>query len=143
MASDSPAAAASAAEGVCAFLRSLGVTSSSTIQLVGRGALPSLLWLCRHGFQRVAIVSGTAPSSESADLLLCLDTSSAARLTLSLRRVRHGGLAIVRGDRMACLSVARRSLNDAGFRIERRLTGERRDVYIARRIGYFASTVKP
>jgi hypothetical protein len=126
-----PAAVVTPAEGVCAFLSGLGVTPSSAIQLAGRGALPSLLWLCRHGFERVAIISGA--TSESADLLLCLDAGSL--LAADLRRVRQGGLAILRTDRAGCAAALRRPLHDAGFLLERRLQSARRDVYIARRGG--------
>ena len=128
----------SPAEGVCAFLAGLGVWRTSSIHLVGRGALASLLWLCRHGFDEVAILNGAPAPAERADLLLCLDASGDAmfeRLAAEMPRVRPGGAVILRTDRESCADRDRASrlLGRSGFHLERRLRGGRRDVYIARR----------
>jgi len=128
----------SPAEGVCAFLASLGVSRTSSIHLVGRGALASLLWLCRHGFDQVAILNGAPAPAERADLLLCLDASGAAtfeRLAAGMRRVRPGGTIVLRAEGQSCTDRerARRLLRRPGFHIERRLRSGRGDVYIARR----------
>jgi len=128
----------SPAEGVCAFLASLGVSRASSIHLVGRGALACLLWLCRHGFDEVAILNGAPAPAERADLLLCLAASGAStfdRLAAELPRVRPGGAVILRTDPRSCADRDRagRLLGRSGFRIERRLRSGRSDVYIARR----------
>ena len=129
----------SAAEGVCAFLASLGIRKTSVIHLVGRGALAPLLWFCRHGFDEVSMLTGGRPPSEPADLLLSLDTSGSAafeRLAADMPHVRPGGVVIVRTDRRrgADREQASRLLRGGGFRIERRLRQGRRDVYVARRL---------
>jgi len=128
----------SATEGVCAFLASLGILRTSAIHLVGKGALPSLLWLCRHGYEQVAILTGAPAPAEPTDLLLCLGASSPAtfdRLATDMPRVRPGGVVIVRTDRRAGAERdrARGLLCRNGFRIERRMRSGRRDVYVARR----------
>ena len=138
MKSEPPDGPGSAAEGVCAFLASLGIRKTSAIHLIGKGALAPLLWLCRHGFDEVAIVNGAPAPSEPADLLLSLHTSGAAafeRLATGLPHVRPGGIVIVRTDlrrhadreRTSCL------LGRYGFRVERRLRHGRREVCVARR----------
>ena len=128
----------SAAQGVCAFLASLGIGRTSVIHLVGQGALAPLLWLCRHGFDQVTMLSGGRTPSEPADLLVWLDVSGAAafeRLAGDLPHVRRGGVVIVRNDPRGCSDRDRTGhlLGRHGFRIERRLQTGRRDVYIARR----------
>jgi hypothetical protein len=136
----------SAAEGVCAFLASLGIRKTSAIHLVGKGALAPLLWLCRHGFDEVAIVSGGPAPAEPADLLVSLDTSGAAafeRLESDLPHVRPGGVVILRTDQRRRADRDRTSslLGRHGFRIERRVRQGRRDVYVARREAPAASAV--
>jgi hypothetical protein len=138
MTKEPPGGPCSAAEGVCAFLASLGIRRTSAIHLVGKGALAPVLWLCRHGFDDVAMLSGGVCPSEPADLLVSLDTSGAAafaRLASDLPHVRPGGIVIVRTEhrRRADRSRASSLLGRHGFRIERRLQNGRRDVYVARR----------
>jgi hypothetical protein len=138
MTKEPPDGPQSAAEGVCAFLASLGIRKTSAIHLVGKGALAPLLWLCRHGFEEVVMLSGGPAPSEPADLLVSLETSGPAafeRLASDLPHVRPGGVVIVRTDhrRRADRSRANSLLGRHGFRIERRLRGDRRDVYVARR----------
>lgn len=128
----------SAAEGVCAFLASLGIRRTSVIHLVGEGALAPLLWLCRHGFDEVAMLNGGPVPAEPADLLVSLETSGTAafeRLASDLPHVRPGGVVIVRTDRRRRADRERTNslLGRQGFRIERRLRQGRRDVYVARR----------
>jgi len=128
----------SPAEGVCAFLAGLGVSRTSSIHLVGRGALACLSWLCRHGFDEVAILNGAPAPAERADLLLCLAASGAPtfeRLGVEMRRVRPGGAVILRIDRRSCgdRDRAHRLLGRSGFRVEHRLRSGRSDVYVARR----------
>ena len=137
----------SAAEGVCAFLASVGIRETSAIHLVGAGALASLLWLCRHGFEEVAILAGPCAPSEPADLLLALDTSEPAtleRLAWDMPHVRPGGVVIVRTNsaRRAERARARALLRQHGFLIERRLHSGRRDVYVARREAISAAAAR-
>ena len=138
MAKEPPDGPPSAAEGVCAFLASLGIRKTSAIHLVGKGALAPLLWLCRHGFDEVVMLSGGPCPSEPADLLVSLDTTGAAafeRLETDLPHVRPGGIVIVRTEhrRRADRSRANSLLGRHGFRIERRLKHGRREVCVARR----------
>ena len=138
MTTEPPDGPASAAEGVCAFLASLGIRRTSVIHLVGKGALAPLLWLCRHGFDEVAMLNGGPVPAEPADLLVSLDTTGAAafaRLASDLSHVRPGGVVIVRTDRRRHADRQRTSslLGRHGFRIERRLRQGRREVYVARR----------
>jgi hypothetical protein len=138
MTKEPPDGPQSAAEGVCAFLASLGIRKTSAIHLVGKGALASLLWLCRHGFDEVAMLNGGPAPSEPADLLVSLDTSGAAafeRLASDLPHVRPGGVVILSTDhrRRADRSRTNSLLGRHGFRIERRLQSGRREVYVARR----------
>jgi hypothetical protein len=128
----------SAAEGVCAFLAGLGIGRTSAIHLVGRGALAPSLWLCRHGFDEVTLLTGARSPSEPADLLVSLDTTGATafeRLASDMPHVKLGGLVIVRTDRRRRVDRDRatRLLGREGFRIERRLRHGRREVYVARR----------
>jgi len=103
------------------------------IHLVGKGALAPLLWLCRHGFDDVAMLSHGRATAEPADLLVLLEASEAAAFEpQALSHVRPGGVAIVRiGHPRGALTS--RLLRRHGFRIERRLRHGRRDVYVARR----------
>jgi len=138
MTTEPPGEPPSAAEGVCAFLAGLGIRRTSAIHLVGRGALAPLLWLCRHGFDEVAVLNGGPAPSEPADLLVSLDTSGAAafqRLATDLPHVRPGGVVIVRTDHRRRADRARTNslLGRHGFRIERRVRHGRREVYVARR----------
>jgi hypothetical protein len=138
MTKEPPDEPSSAAEGVCAFLASLGIRKTSAIHLVGQGALAPLLWLCRHGFDDVVMLSGGRAPSEPADLLVSLDTSGVAafeRLGGDLPHVRPGGVVIVRTERRrrADRGRANKLLGRHGFRIERRLQHGRREVYVARR----------
>ena len=134
----------SPAEGVCAFLASLGVSRTSSIHLVGRGALACLSWLCRHGFDEVAILSGGPAPAEPVDLLLSLDTTGAAafeRLASDLPHVRPGGVVIVRTDhrRRADRDRTSRLLGRHGFRSERRVRHGGREVCVARREAIWAA----
>jgi hypothetical protein len=138
MTKEPPDGPSTAAEGVCAFLASLGIRKTSVIHLVGKGALAPVLWLCRHGFDEVVMLSGGPCPSEPADLLVSLETSGPAafdRLASDLPHVRPGGVVIVRTDhrRRADRSRANSLLGRHGFRIERRLRHGRRDVCVARR----------
>jgi len=138
MTKEPPDGPSTAAEGVCAFLASLGIRKTSVIHLVGKGALAPVLWLCRHGFDEVVMLSGGPCPSEPADLLVSLETSGAAafdRLASDLPHVRPGGVVIVRTDhrRRADRSRTNSLLGRHGFRIERRLRHGRRDVCVARR----------
>jgi hypothetical protein len=147
MTKEPPDGPQSAAEGVCAFLASLGIRKTSAIHLVGKGALASLLWLCRHGFDEVAMLNGGPAPSEPADLLVSLDTSGAAafeRLASDLPHVRPGGVVILSTDhrRRADRSRTNSLLGRHGFRIERRLQSGRREVYVARREASVAAVAR-
>ena len=65
-----PKAQSSFAEGLCARLKNAGVLKTSVIRLVGRGGLPALLWLCRHGYEQVAFMRAGPAPSEPADVVL-------------------------------------------------------------------------
>jgi hypothetical protein len=134
----------SAAEGVCAFLAGLGIRKTSAIHLVGGDALASLRWLCRHGFDKVAILADARAAPEPADLLLALDGSRDTLLQQfggGAPRLRPGGIVIIRTRlrRRADREQASQLLRRHGLRIERQLRGGRRDVCVARRTASVAA----
>lgn len=135
MGTETPDGLSSAAAGVCAFLAELGIRKTSAVHVVGTGALPALLWLCRHGYERVLMLAVARTPTESADLLLALDASGPGaleQLAADLPRVRPGGVVIV-GARRGAGEATRQLLCGHGLRLERRLRLGRRDIWVARR----------
>lgn len=135
-----PQGQSSSAEGLCALLKNAGVLKTSVIRLVGRGGLPALLWLCRHGYEQVAFTRAGPGPSEPADVVLAPNTCEPGALEAMLVQLPHvtpGAIVILRTRRPSCgeRETAPELLRRGGFHVEQRLRGRRRDVYVARRCG--------
>jgi hypothetical protein len=118
-------------EGLCALLKSAGVLKTSVIRVVGGGGMHALLWLCRHGYEQVGFMHGFSPA-EPADVVFAPDAGRPEVLDEILTQASHlspGGLVVLRTRCGAASDL----LSQRGFRIERRLRGRHRDVYVARR----------
>jgi hypothetical protein len=129
---DSSASAASVSDRLCAVLRRAGVLPSSAIRVVGASGLHALLWLCRHGYQRAALMQVAAPA-EPADVVLVPSTCRPETLDLVLAHAAHlspDGLLVLHMRHGAPGAEAR--LRAHGFTVEQRLSDTRRDLYIAR-----------
>lgn len=122
-----------------ALLESVGVTKSSLIRMTGPGALPALLWLCRHGYDQVGYMrAGDGCPHEEPDAIVVAHTCDEVelkRLLAAGRQVRPGGAFIfqVRSGPNASPLGVEWLLDQAGFTMERRLDGERRALIVARR----------
>lgn len=123
-----------------AFLESAGVDKSSVIRVTGPSALSALLWLCRHGYDRVAYVRAAeaSPHEDSADAILvahtCRDLDVTRMLSVA-RQARPGGVFIFRlrtGPGRSAVDLTA-TLRQCGFTLERRLEGRRRALIVARR----------
>ncbi len=84
------------------LLQTVGVDHRSVIRIAGRDGLPSLLWLCRHGYDSVGWMRGGAPCpAERIDALIIPHAGGAETLVEVLGRaprVREGGALVVRVD---------------------------------------------
>ena len=117
----------------------VGVTRSSVIRVTGGGALVGLLWLRRHGYDRVGYgwAGNDAPRQEPDAILVTAtcDEITLKRLLAVGRQVRPGGVFIFRhrleseGEALGIEWL----LDQAGFVTERRLNGAHRALVIARR----------
>jgi hypothetical protein len=120
-------------------LRRAGIDQHSVIQITGPDGFPTLLWLCRHGFENVGYVrSGTPCPAETADALIIPHACTADELVALLDRgprVRHGGTLVFRA--IAANDEASRAieavLHRFGYHVAVRCPGGRREVSIARR----------
>jgi hypothetical protein len=104
---------------------------TSVIRVVGGGGMHALLWLCRHGYEQVGFMHGFSPA-EPADVVFAPDAGRPEVLDEILTQASHlspGGLVVLRTRCGAASDL----LSQRGFRIERRLRGRHRDVYVARR----------
>jgi hypothetical protein len=122
-----------------ALLASAGVARSSAIHVTGPSGLSALLWLCRHGFEKVAYVrSGVAHPHQDADAVVVAHTCTPAWLQALLRhgpRVREGGVLVFRsplpvggpGDPIHALLAVH------GYDVERCIHGAHRELHVARR----------
>ena len=127
------------AEDLTALLESEGVAKSSVIHVTGLHALPAILWLCRHEYQHVSYIQPAAGAlHEEADAVLFAHTCDEIHLKHLLRtarEVRTGGVLIFQipnapeADQLPLDWM----LQSAGFVVRRRVAGERRTLFIARR----------
>ena len=113
-----------------------GLSRRDLILVAGPGALPAMLWLCRHGYERAMHLNAHSPrcASEAADALFVPHLSSAAGLTSILPSagcVREEGVLILRTG--AGTAVGPIELLAAGWGLQRRLTEKGHAVLIARR----------
>ena len=125
------------------LLKRAGVDKSSTIRVTGQAGLAALLWLCRHGYEQVSYVRGGPCPSEDSDLLLVPQTCDLQTLEGLLNTGPHprdGGLLIVQTPEPATseeVDPVHDLLIRSGYRIERRLHGRHRELYVARRAKSF------
>jgi len=124
-------------EGLCALLKSAGVLKTSVIRVVGEGGLHALLWLCRHGYEQVGLMRGASPA-EPAEVVLVPSACPPEALEQILAQASHlqpDGLVVL-GTRRGVAGAAEATsalLGRHGFRVERRVSGHHRDIYLARR----------
>jgi hypothetical protein len=122
-----------------ALLDAVGVTRASRIRVTGDGALIGLLWLRRHGYDRVGYgwVGRDAQPQESDAVLVAAtcDEITLKRLLAVGRQVRPGGVFIFRHrlETEGCALGIEWMLDQAGFTTERRLKGAHRALIVARR----------
>lgn len=120
-----------------ALLERAKVARSSLIQLTGPSGLSALLWLCRHGFERVGYVRPGAGPHEEPDALIVAhtcDEATLARLLSEGPHVRAGGVLVFQSPAPHDPSeTIDRLLESHGYAIEQRLRGHRRQLHVARR----------
>jgi hypothetical protein len=120
-------------------LRRAGIDQHSVIQITGPEGFPTLLWLCRHGFENVGYVRCGSPCpAETADALIIPHACTADELVALLDRgprVRHGGTLVFRaaGANDEAVRAIEAVLHRFGYHVAVRLAGGRRTVSIARR----------
>ena len=137
MSSESAEGALSFSESLCALLRSAGILKTSVIRVVGQGRLHALLWLCRHGYEQVGLMHGASPA-EPAEVVLVPSACPPEALEQILAQASHlqrNGLVVL-GTRRGGVGAAEATsavLGRHGFRVERRVSGHHRDIYLARR----------
>jgi hypothetical protein len=120
------------------ILARAGLGKSSIIRVTGRAGLAALLWLCRHGYEQVGYARGGPGTSDDGDLVLAPQTCDLNDLSNLLRfgpRPRIGGVLIVQtpAPADATLDPARVLLERSGYRVERCLRGQHRELHVARR----------
>lgn len=120
------------------LLESAGVARSSTIRVTGPSGLPALLWLCRHGFEKVGYLKpGPGCPHEDADVLLIAHTCPPAwleRLLATGPHVREGGLLIFRSALPGGVPDPIHALLERnGYAVERCVHGAHRELHVARR----------
>ena len=127
----------SAPGGLIPCLDLAGLSKSDLILVAGPGALPAMLWLCRHGYEKAMHLSPHSPrcGAEAADALFVPHLSGASGLTSILSSVgcvREGGVLILRTS--AGVAVGSTDFAAEGWGLERRLTENGHAVLVARRL---------
>src|SRR5271170_5412717 len=122
-------------------LHDAGIGRSSVVRVAGRDGLAPLIWLCRKGFQDVGYVRpGAGGPREPADLLLVLHDPSPGELATLLAQhglLKDDGVLILqtREQRAPNGSVPVHGLLEkAGFRVERCVLRQYRELHVARHI---------
>ncbi len=121
------------------LLAEAGVDPDSVIRVTGPHGLPTLIWLCRHGYQQVGYVRADAfPAMAEAQVLLVAGVCDAPALESLLDhgpRLCDGGRLIVQTTPAApgSADAPHRRLRAHGYVVERRLHRRGRDVWLARR----------
>jgi hypothetical protein len=113
-----------------------GLSRRDLILVAGPGALPAMLWLCRHGYEQAVHLGPHSPrcATPAADALFVPHLSGAAGLTSilpSAGRLREGGVLILRAG--AGATVGPVELLSAGWGLQRRLIEKGHAVLVARR----------
>ena len=123
-----------------AMLERAHVDRSSLILLTGPSGLSALLWLCRHGYERVGYLRPGAGSHEPADALIVAhtcDDSALERLLSTGPHVREGGVMVFQSPLphadAARADPVHRLLRRHGYAIEQCHHGCRRALHVARR----------
>jgi hypothetical protein len=120
-----------------ALLVRAGITRSSVIRVTGPGALTTLIWLCRHGYEQVGYVRpGEGAPHEDADAIIVAHTCDVLELKQAMtvaRQVRPGGafLFLLRSDHSPV--GVDWLLETAGLQTDERVDAGRRTLVIARR----------
>jgi hypothetical protein len=124
------------------LLETAQVKKSSLIRVTGPSGLSALLWLCRHGFERVGYVKASAGCPhEQADALIVAHTCDYDALKQLLStgpHVREGGVLILRSPLPIKGAGVRsdpihRLLEMNGYVVEQCLHGRHRELHVARR----------
>lgn len=131
----SSSSTASPSQTLSELLRSGGITPASIVRVTGPGALSALIWLCRHGYEKVGCLkAGQRSPADDAEALLVARTCTPAVLEALLAAGPHvccGGVMIVQAEPAAPVEGV---FHRYGFRVERRLRGRHREVLVARRM---------
>jgi hypothetical protein len=122
--------------GLVPCLELAGLSRRNLILVAGPGALPAMLWLCRHGYERAMHLGPGSPrcGAETADALFVPHLSGAGGLTSILASggcVREEGVLVLRTGASAAVGPA--ELLAAGWGLQRRLTENGHAVLVARR----------
>lgn len=135
-----PACGLSQTASLNALLEGVGVSKTSVIRVTGPGALPALLWLCRHGYDQVGYMRAGegCPHEDEPDAIVVAHTCDEVDLKRFLtvgRQVRPGGVFIFQLRLAANASTLGVDwlLEQSGFTTEQRFDGERRALIVARR----------
>jgi hypothetical protein len=117
------------------------VTKSSLIRVTGPSGLSALLWLCRHGYEKVGYLRPGAGPHEQPDALIVAHTCDEASLGSLLEtgpHVREGGVLVFQSPLPRVLAFRadpiHRLLKSHGYTIEQCLHGARRKLHVARRL---------
>jgi hypothetical protein len=116
------------------------VTKSSLIRVTGPSGLSALLWLCRHGYERVGYLRPGAGPHEQPDALIVAHTCDEASLRDLLEagpHVREGGVLVFLSPLPRVLGFRadpiHRLLKGHGYAVEQCHHGHRRELHVARR----------
>ncbi|MDB5459476.1 MAG: hypothetical protein JWO72_1217 [Caulobacteraceae bacterium] len=124
------------------LLEGVRVGKSSLIRVTGPSGLSALLWLCRHGFERVGYVKpGSGGPHEEADALIIAhtcDEPALARLLATGPHVREGGVLFFRShlpntDEGLGPDLIHGLLQLHGYVVEKCMHGSHRELHVARR----------
>lgn len=123
------------------LLARANVTKSSLIRVTGASGLSALLWLCRHGYERVGYLRPGAGPHEAPDALIVAHTCDEATLgdlLASGPHVREGGALVFQSPLPRVLAFPadpiHRLLRSHGYAVEECHHGQRRELHIARRL---------
>jgi hypothetical protein len=124
-----------------ALLARAGVTKSSLIRVTGSSGLSALLWLCRHGYDRVGYLKPGAGPHEQPDALIVAHTCDEPTLRRLLEtgpHVREGGALVFQSPLPRVLAFRadpiHRLLKSHGYAVEQCHHGQRRELHVARRL---------
>jgi hypothetical protein len=122
------------------LLDQAGVHRDSVVRVTGSSGLSALLWLCRHGYEKVGYLKpGRGCPHESADCLMIARTCDPITLSQLLAQgphVREGGVLVFRSPLPSTMDVddpIHRLLAAQGYDVERCVHGAHRELHIARR----------